>query len=209
MYFENPPELNWWKEGLRVAGVDEAGRGAWAGPIVVGVVILPVLAREVPFRDSKTLSPKKREDLLEQILTFALASSVGVSNVKEVERYGVLAATHRAASRAILALGVRPHALLTDYLKLETDLPILSPAKADRDSPSVAAASILAKVTRDRLMLKLAKSEPRFAFEIHKGYGTQKHQDLLRLHGPCRHHRDTFAPIKTLLEAAFAKLEQD
>ncbi|GIW32339.1 MAG: ribonuclease HII [Meiothermus sp.] len=205
-------ESDWWKLGLRVAGVDEAGRGALAGPVVAAAVILPPLAEPAlyPFRDSKTLTPRAREHLAGQIRAVALAWGVGWAEVTEIDRLGILRATHLAAARALERLTVSPEALLTDYLRLEQewqqylrthpsrpDAPRLlrAPPKADQHSPTVAAASILAKVARDRYMEVLEQRYPGYGFAQHKGYGTTSHLRALRALGPCGAHRRTFAPV--------------
>lgn len=188
------PEFDWWRKGLRVAGVDEAGRGALAGPVVAAAVILPGLD-QYPFRDSKTLSTKQREALETQVHTLALAYAVGFASAQEVDQEGVLKATHLAAYRALEQLQAEPQALITDYLRLRTRLPILAPAKADRDSPTVAAASILAKVVRDRYMIELDAQFSGYRFAEHKGYGTGAHLQALHRLGPCPEHRLSFAPV--------------
>jgi len=182
---------------LRVAGVDEAGRGALAGPVVAAAVILP--PGEYPFRDSKTLSPRQREKLQAQVHRVALACGVGFASSEEVDKLGVLGATHLAVQRALEQLRPKPQALITDYLHLKTRLPILAPAKADRDSPTVAAASILAKVSRDRYMSELEVGFPGYGFALHKGYGTQAHLKALARLGPCVIHRKSFAPVAQAL----------
>ncbi|WP_448568386.1 ribonuclease HII [Thermus sp.] len=186
-------EAGFWAQGLRVAGVDEAGRGAWAGPIVVGAVILP--PGRYPFKDSKLLSPKAREVLAEEVRRVALAHALGLAEVEEVDRLGVYRATLLAAKRALSALSLSPEALVTDYLPLSTPLPLLAPPRADRLSPSVAAASILAKVHRDRLMAELDRLYPGYGFAKHKGYGTPEHQEALLALGPSPVHRRRFAPV--------------
>ena len=186
-------EETFWSRGLRVAGVDEAGRGALAGPLVAAAVVLP--PGRHPYRDSKKLSARQRELLLDRLLATALAWGVGVSSATEVDRLGVLRATHRAAARALARLRVAPDALVTDYLFLETDRPLLAPARAEAQSPSVAAASILAKVVRDRIMLGLHRRYPDYGFAGHKGYGTREHLEKLARLGPCPQHRRRFAPV--------------
>lgn len=205
-------EADWWAMGLRVAGIDEAGRGALAGPVVAAAVILPPPKGSFtyPFLDSKKLAPKEREALEPQIQAVALAYGVGWAGVAEIDRLGILGATHLAALRALQQLAVRPEALLTDYLRLERewwqylhdnpscpDSPNLlrCPAKADQDSPTVAAASILAKLARDRYMQALDWRYPGYGFALHKGYGTAHHLDALMRLGPCEQHRRTFAPV--------------
>ncbi len=186
-------EAGFWALGLRVAGVDEAGRGAWAGPIVVGAVVLP--PGRYSFRDSKLLSPKAREALAEEVGRVALAHALGLAEAEEVDRLGVLRATLLAAERALAALPLPPEALVTDYLPVPTPLPLLSPPRADQHSPSVAAASILAKVHRDRLMAELDRLYPGYGFARHKGYGTPEHQEALLALGPSPVHRRRFAPV--------------
>lgn len=199
--------------GLRVAGIDEAGRGALAGPVMAAAVILPPLKgqTEYPFSDSKTLSPPVREELEPQIRAVALAWGVGRAEAAEIDRLGILKATHLAALRALGELSVSPQALLTDYLRLESEwrrylsktLPetphphphFRCPPKADQDSPTVAAASILAKVARDRYMKALESRFPGYGFAQHKGYGTAQHLAALQRLGPCEEHRRTFAPV--------------
>lgn len=216
-------ELDWWKMGLRVAGVDEAGRGAWAGPVVAAAVILPTPRGQAqyPFYDSKTLTPKARHSLEGKIRAVAQAYGVGWAEVVEIDRLGILKATHLAAARALEQLAVRPEALLTDYLHLEEEwrqylrqnpsgpdapypqplglegdrLLLRCPPKADQHSPTVAAASILAKVARDRYMEGLEQQYPGYGFAQHKGYGTAQHQQALERLGPCAAHRRSFAPV--------------
>jgi|YNPBryunderm2012_1023409.scaffolds.fasta_scaffold00701_16 ribonuclease HII len=205
-------ESDWWGMGLRVAGVDEAGRGALAGPVVAAAVILPPRA-EYPFRDSKTLSPRKRQQLALQIQAVALAWGVGWAWVAEIEQLGILKATYLAAARALAQLAVPAEALLTDFLPLEREwqeylgnnLPrpespnlFRCPPKADQHSPTVAAASILAKVARDRYMEALERKYPGYGFARHKGYGTPLHLRALEEFGPCEEHRRTFAPLGQL-----------
>ncbi|WP_457632627.1 ribonuclease HII [Oceanithermus desulfurans] len=186
-------ERGFWRRGLRVAGVDEAGRGALAGPLVAAAVVLP--PGRYPYRDSKQLTPRRREQLLDHLLDHALAWGVGACSAAEVDRLGVLRATHCAARRALARLRVAPQALITDYLFLETELPLLAPARAEAQSPSVAAASILAKVVRDRIMVGLHHRYPGYGFARHKGYGTPEHLACLARLGPCPQHRRRFAPV--------------
>lgn len=166
--------------------------GAWAGPIVVGAVVLP--PGEYPFRDSKLLSPKARERLAEKVKEVALAFALGVAEAAEVDRLGVLKATLLAAERALLSLP-SPRRPSSPTTSPSHPLPLLSPPKADEKSPTVAAASILAKVHRDRIMDELDRLYPGYGFARHKGYGTQEHQEALLALGPSPVHRKRFAPV--------------
>jgi ribonuclease HII len=197
-------ERQHWLEGFTlVAGVDEAGRGALAGPVAVGAVILPRDERPRKYRDSKTLSHAQRERLALEIKSDALSWAVEFASSAEVDEFGVLNATKRAALRAIARLEPRPDALVTDYLKLATDLPTLAPPKADSSSYSVAAASILAKTARDAYMLELHERFPEYGFDGHKGYGAQTHLEALQVHGACLEHRRSFSPVALVVDGLF------
>ncbi len=181
-----------------IAGIDEAGRGAWAGPVAAAAVILPLdnpaLTRQLTgVQDSKKISPKKREDLFDLIHLTALAVSVGVASHTCVDRQGIIAATRHAMTRAVQQLTILPHYLLIDHLPLPgLSIPQHAFPKADAASLSVAAASIIAKVTRDRLMRQLDTVYPGYGFARHKGYGTQAHREALARLGPCKIHRYSF-----------------
>lgn len=193
-------EREHWRRGyFRVAGVDEAGRGAWAGPVTVAAVILPGTAAEYPFRDSKQLSAAQREAFAAQVREVAVSWAVEHAWPDEIDRLNILGATHAAAARALARLDPPPQALVTDYLKLRTDLPLTAPPKADALSYSVAAASLLAKTERDRLMLELDAQHPGYGFAGHKGYGAPAHRAALRDLGVSETHRRSFAPIRALL----------
>ncbi len=193
-------EREHWRRGyFRVAGVDEAGRGAWAGPVTVAAVILPGTAAEYPFRDSKQLSAAQREAFAAQVREVAVSWAVEHAWPDEIDRLNILGATHAAAARALARLDPPPQALVTDYLKLHTDLPLTAPPKADALSYSVAAASLLAKTERDRLMLELDARHPGYGFAGHKGYGAPAHRAALRDLGVSEAHRRSFAPIQALL----------
>jgi len=187
-----------------VAGLDEAGRGAWAGPVVAAAVILPLdrpdltlVLQEV--RDSKQLSPSTRDLLFDLIRQTAVGVGVGVSAPSVVDRDGVVSATRRAMRQALSRLSPRPGYLLLDYLRLPTvPLPQKALPKADACSLSVAAASIVAKVTRDRLMVLLDARYPGYGFARHKGYGTPFHRAALADLGPSPIHRMSFAPLRRL-----------
>ena len=193
-------EREHWRRGhFRVAGVDEAGRGAWAGPLTVAAVILPGTAQEYPFRDSKQLSPAAREEYAAEVRRVAVAWAVEHAWPEEIDRLNVLGATHAAALRAIARLDPPPQALVTDYLRLRTELPLSAPPKADALSYSVAAASLLAKTERDRLMRELDAEFPGYGFAAHKGYGAPAHRAALHDLGVTEQHRRSYAPIRALL----------
>lgn len=184
-------ELRLWQLGYAlVGGVDEAGRGALAGPVVAAVVVLPF--RDWPFKDSKVLSQRQRARLAAQIKEVALAWAVGQAEASEVDSLNVLRATHLAAYRALAQIEVS--ALVTDFLKLER-YPHLAVVRGDSKSVQVAAASILAKTTRDAFMLEYASLYPQYGFEQHKGYGAREHLLALAQHGPCPLHRRSFKPV--------------
>lgn len=194
-------EQSLWACGYaRVAGIDEAGRGALAGPVVAAAVLLPYGA--YPFDDSKKLSPEVRERLACEVKRCALAWGVGAASAAEIDAFNVLGATHLAAQRALAVLLRQTviDALVTDYLKLSFSGPVSAPPRADALSVQVAAASILAKTTRDRLMVTLAGLEPRYGFASHKGYGAPVHLRALAEHGPTAQHRLSFAPVARALE---------
>ena len=198
-----------WNSGHKlVAGVDEVGRGAWAGPVVAAAVVLPVRPRFLnrklkDVRDSKCLSPSIRDKMSRLIFDVALFSGFGSSSPEEVDDFGILNATRIAMFRAVTALGSQPDHLLIDAVDLNNELDI--PQKAmnfgDSISLSIAAASILAKVYRDRLMVALSREYPGYGFERHKGYGTNMHYDMLTQLRPTPVHRHTFKPISSLSEA--------
>jgi ribonuclease HII len=194
------------RSGLTVvAGLDEVGRGAWAGPLVAGAVILPAptagLRKTLGLvNDSKQLTPLRREQCALQITEIAIAYATGMVSAAEVDAFGMTHATHEAMRRAIAQLAVAPEALLLDAFLLPTSpLPQRAIIRGDSWSFSIAAASILAKVTRDAWMCNLANQYPAYAFEQHKGYGTAFHHDALLKFGATPEHRRSFAPIRALL----------
>lgn len=196
-------EREHWRRGyFRVAGVDEAGRGAWAGPLTVAAVILPSTLSEPPFRDSKTLSPARRRELAALVREVAVAWAVEHAWPEEIDRLNVLGATHAAAARAVARLSPPPQALVTDYLRLRTPLPLLAPPRADALSYTVAAASLLAKTERDDLMTRLDAEYPGYGLAGHKGYGAPAHRAALAWLGVSALHRRSYAPIRALLAAA-------
>jgi len=190
---------------IHIAGIDEAGRGAWAGPVCAAAVVLPLnladLAdRLTDVRDSKLLSPARREALLPVILQTAEAVGVGWGSPAEVDEIGIAPATRQAMARAVAGLNGKVDALLIDYVRLpELDLPQHSLPKADVHCLSVAAASIVAKVTRDRLMVQLDGQFPGYGLARHKGYGTRQHREALARLGPSPIHRMSWRPMQELV----------
>jgi ribonuclease HII len=188
-----------------IAGLDEAGRGAWAGPVVAAAVVLPLDQSDLAHvlagvRDSKQLSPVVRERLLDVIRETALGIGVGVSAPAVIDRDGVLPATRRAMRQALARLLPQPECLVLDHLQLRSvSLPQVAFPKADARCLSVAAASIVAKVTRDRLMGLLDERYPGYGFARHKGYGTAVHRAALADLGPTPIHRMSFAPLRARL----------
>jgi len=195
-----------WLQGIHsIAGLDEAGRGAWAGPVVAGAVILPqdpkILDILKGVRDSKQLSPKRRASLSPVIQQYAAAWGVGESSAAEIDALGILPATRLAMQRALAALVENAQHLLIDALFLQdVDTPQTALIKGDQRSLSIAAASILAKTSRDAWMVACTEQYPRYEFARHKGYGTALHQKCLAEAGPCAIHRQSFAPIRELLQ---------
>lgn len=184
--------------GVRsLAAVDEVGRGALAGPVTVGVVTVTAGLAEPPagLRDSKLLSPVARERLVEPITTWVTGWAIGHAAPGEVDRFGIIGALRLAALRALAALPSPVDAVLLDgnfdYLSAPSqfDTPVTTRVKGDRDCASVAAASVLAKVTRDALMAGLHEQFPQYGWAANKGYGTGVHGEAIRVHGPCEHHR--------------------
>ncbi len=200
-------EAQFWAAGLRhVAGLDEAGRGAWAGPVYAGAVILPSTggapAALAGVRDSKQLSPRQREAQFQAIAEMAVAVGVGRATAAEIDALGIVPATRLAMRRALAALLPPAHALVIDALPLpEVALPQRSFPFADALSLSVAAASIVAKVSRDRWMAEQAEiAFPGYGFAQHKGYGTPQHRVALDRLGVSALHRRTFRPVAARLD---------
>ncbi|MBI5555528.1 MAG: ribonuclease HII [Elusimicrobia bacterium] len=180
-----------------VAGIDEAGRGPLAGPVVAGAVILPPFTFLPNLNDSKLVSEKNRAALFQEIYKIAVAVGIGEVSVELIDRHNILEATKMAMKRAIKNLGVTPDFLLLDAVKLkDTALPQKNIIRGDTISASIAAASIVAKVYRDKLMQELDKQFPWYGFNQHKGYGTKKHLAALTKYGPCPCHRQTFSPVR-------------
>ncbi len=184
----------------RIAGVDEAGRGPLAGPVVAAAVILPKDFAHPALDDSKKLTPKKREAIYEELTGDGeIAWSTGRAEVQEIEELNILRATHLAMERAVAGLEGAPAMVLIDGLEVKGfPHPQRAVVGGDGISLSIAAASVIAKVGRDRLMLAYDRQYPEYGFQSHKGYGTRKHLEELRRHGPCPIHRKTFGPVAQL-----------
>lgn len=182
-----------------VAGVDEAGRGALAGPLVAAAVILDGPIKGLA--DSKLLTPQRREEVAARIRDHALAVSVVVIESDEIDNVGIQPCNIAALRRALAKLSVRPGYVLTDGFPVDgLDVPGLAMWKGDRVAASIAAASVVAKVTRDRVMAHLHEQFPVYDFATHKGYATDVHRAALAAHGPCAEHRMTWAPIREITE---------
>ena len=181
-----------------IAGIDEAGRGPLAGPVAAAAVILDPDNLPRGLDDSKALSMEAREKLYELILKKALAVSVALGSAREIDRINIRQATLTAMSRAAHGLSLKPKLVLVDGKDVPDGLPCAGEAiiKGDATSFSIAAASIIAKVTRDRLMNRLALHYPAYGFDRHAGYGTKAHVAAIEAHGPCPYHRFSFAPLK-------------
>lgn len=177
-----------------IAGIDEVGRGPLVGPVVTAAVILPKDFYDERINDSKKLTEKKRELLYDVIMENAISVGIGISREDVIDEINILNATKRAMLEAVNNLSVKPEHLLIDAVKLNTDIPQTSIIKGDAKSESIAAASIIAKVTRDRMMIELDKIHPEYDFKHNKGYGTKKHIEAIRKYGIIKEHRKTFAP---------------
>jgi ribonuclease HII len=192
-----------------IAGIDEAGRGPLAGPVSAAAVILPVGFQHDFLDDSKKLTEKRRELLYAELTGREdIVWSLAYAEVAEIEEINILRATHAAMARAAESLPQLPDFCLIDGLPVPGfPLSSLGIVKGDSKSLSIAAASIIAKVSRDRLMLSYAEQYPEYGFEKHKGYGTRIHMKALREHGPCPIHRKTFAPVANLISQMDLPLE--
>ena len=195
--FEN--EL--YKNGITlIGGVDEVGRGPLVGPVVCACVVLPVDYYNEEINDSKKISEKKREKLFDIIMKDALGVGIGMSSEKVIDEVNILEATKLAMKEAIDKCSIKPEHVLIDAVKLELDIPSTSIVKGDAKSQSIAAASIIAKVTRDRMMDELDKKHPEYLFKKNKGYGTKAHIEAIRKYGIIEEHRKTFAPCSEYVD---------
>ncbi len=187
-------ENGFYEKGIvTICGVDEAGRGPLAGPVCAAAVILPADLEIPGLTDSKKLTDKKRRELMPVIKEQALAYGIGFASCEEIDQINILQATFLAMERALAQLNIRPDlALIDGNRQKDFGLPVETVVKGDSLSANIAAASVLAKVTRDDYMLQMAEEYPQYGFEIHKGYGTKAHYAALAEHGPCPIHRMTF-----------------
>ncbi|WP_453996983.1 ribonuclease HII [Bacillus nitroreducens] len=183
-----------------IAGVDEVGRGPLAGPVVAAAVILPQNAFIPGLNDSKKLSEQKREELFKQITECAVSIGIGIIPANIIDEMNIFQATKQAMKKAVLGLSVKPEHLLVDAMEIPIDIPQTSIIKGDANSVSIAASSIIAKVTRDRLMKRLGQEYPQYGFEKHMGYGTAHHLEALKKYGVTEEHRRSFAPIREMVE---------
>ena len=184
-----------YNKGIKyIAGVDEVGRGPLVGPVVTAAVILPVDFYDERINDSKKVTEKKREMLYDVIMENAVSVGIGMSSSEVIDEINILEATKKAMKEALNNLIVKPEHVLIDAVKLDIDIPSTSIIKGDAKSQSIAAASIMAKVTRDRMMYELDKEHPEYDFAHNKGYGTKKHIEAIRKYGILKEHRKSFAP---------------
>ena len=196
--------LDWDAPGL-VAGVDEAGRGPLAGPVVAAAVILDPRQPIAGLADSKKLTPLRREKLFDEIRAKALCCAIAEASVEEIDRLNILRATMLAMQRAVAGLRLKPVRVLVDGNRLpRLDIPAEAIVKGDALVQAISAASILAKVTRDRWCAQLHTEYPQYGFAGHKGYGTLEHMAALQAHGACPQHRRSFAPVARALQAVSA-----
>ena len=190
-----------YKKGIKyIAGVDEVGRGPLVGPVVTAAVILKEDYYDERINDSKKLTEKKREMLYDVIMENAVSVGIGISSEEVIDEINILEATKKAMKEAINNLSVKPEHVLIDAVKLDIDIPSTSIIKGDAKSQSIAAASIIAKVTRDRMMIELDKKHPEYDFIHNKGYGTKKHIEALYKYGALKEHRKTFEPVASIIK---------
>jgi len=190
-------EEQFWEKDLLIGGMDEAGRGPLAGPVVVALVVFPPFTTPFLEKDSKKLSAQKREKLFLKIVKKALLVKVAFATPREIEKFNIYRATQRAYYKALENLPFKLEAVITDYMPLpQSGIKVFSPPKADEKYFSVAAASVVAKVVRDRIMELYAQRFPQYGFERHKGYPTKEHLRALETYGVSEIHRKTYQPIK-------------
>jgi ribonuclease HII len=201
-------EREYWAKGMKwIAGVDEAGRGPLAGPVVAAAVILPPDFCAEGLNDSKQLTPTERMDLKKRIEQEAIAVGIGIVDVDYIDRHNILQATFQAMRIALSGLSPKPDMILADAVTIPgISIPQRGIVKGDALSHSIAAASVMAKTTRDEWMMRAAKEYPEYGFDQHMGYGTPEHLEAIRKWGPTPLHRRSFAPIRELLEERAVQL---
>ena len=193
-------ENNLYNEGVTlIAGVDEVGRGPLIGPVVACACILPVNFYHKDIKDSKKLSEKKREEMYKIIKENAISIGLGIVSEKVIDEVNIYEATKIAMKEAIKNLNITPEHVLIDAMKLELNISSTSIIKGDAKSESIAAASIIAKVTRDYMLDEMDKEYPMYDLKNNKGYGTKKHLEALQTYGPCKYHRVSYSPVRNAL----------
>lgn len=193
-------ENNLYNEGVTlIAGVDEVGRGPLIGPVVACACILPVNFYHKDIKDSKKLSEKKREEMYKIIKENAISIGLGIVSEKVIDEVNIYEATKIAMKEAIKNLNITPEHVLIDAMKLELNIPSTSIIKGDAKSESIAAASIIAKVTRDHMLDEMDKEYPMYDLKNNKGYSTKKHLEALQTYGPCKYHRVSYSPVRNAL----------
>jgi ribonuclease HII len=199
-----------YEKGVKyIAGIDEAGRGPLAGPVVAAAVILKKGTKLDLVDDSKKLTEKQREKALEEIKEHALAIGIGIASVEEIDRINIYRAAREAMQSAIKQLKIKPEFLLIDAMPMEIDIPSESIIKGDQKSISIAAASIIAKTTRDQYMIEMDKIFPQYNFKQHKGYGPKEHIELIKKYGYTPIHRKSYEPIKSMIKEEMRKKYED
>lgn len=196
-------EKDLYKNGVKlIAGVDEVGRGPLVGPVVAAAVILPINYHLDGLNDSKKLTEKKRERLYDILMQEAIAIGIGEASAKEIDEINIYQASKLAMMRALKNLKIKPEHVLVDAMPLkEIDIPSTSIIHGDALSLSIAAASVIAKVTRDRMMIELDKKYPEYGFAQHKGYPTKKHLEVLQKYGVLDNYRFTYGPVRDLINS--------
>ncbi len=197
---EYETELN--EKGITlIAGIDEVGRGPLLGPVVAASVILPTNYYNKDIKDSKKLTPKKRDELYDIIMNDAISIGIGIVYEKTIDEVNIYEATKIAMKESLKNLKTKPEHVLIDAMKLDINIPSTSIIKGDAKSESIAAASIIAKVTRDRMIEEISEEYPMYDLKNNKGYGTKKHIEALKKYGPCPHHRKSFNPVTELINS--------